>query len=52
MATKLRGTTTAAGGGARSNAKDGLGEYSINSDNSSGQEWILDAYQSLEPGVR
>lgn len=37
---------------AATDSQGGGGEYNLNSSgNSSGQEWILDAYRSLEPGV-
>ncbi|KAL7535993.1 hypothetical protein ACHAXR_006853 [Thalassiosira sp. AJA248-18] len=45
MATKIGGNSAAAA----VNAKDSRGEYAIRNDNSSGQEWILDAYRALEP---
>ncbi|KAL7546483.1 hypothetical protein ACHAWF_009816 [Thalassiosira exigua] len=50
-ATKANGTPAAASAGRR-NAKDGQagGEYSLNRDGSTGQEWIVDAYRALEPG--
>ena len=48
MATKVSGTHAAA-----VTDSQGEGEYNLHyNDKSTGQEWILDAYRSLEPGVR
>ena len=48
MATKVSGTHAAAVADSQ-----GEGEYNLHyNDKSTGQEWILDAYRSLEPGVR
>ena len=50
MTTKVSGTHAAAV--AESQGEEG-GEYNLHyNDKSTGQEWILDAYRSLEPGVR
>mmetsp|Transcript_30835 Transcript_30835/g.56475 ORF Transcript_30835/g.56475 Transcript_30835/m.56475 type:complete len:403 (+) Transcript_30835:111-1319(+) len=47
MATKISGKPKAATTDRKT--KDIQGEYSIHNDESSGQEWILDAYSALEP---